>query len=65
LRHLHTIKGAAAGVGAFSLAQLARTAEEEVRGGGSGLTPERVADLGMAVQEVSSFIAQILPAEAS
>ncbi len=63
LRHLHTIKGAAAGVGAFSLAQLARAAEDEVRDAG-GLTPERIADLGIAVQEVSGFIAQMLPAEA-
>jgi HPt (histidine-containing phosphotransfer) domain-containing protein len=63
LRHLHTIKGAAAGIGAFGLAQLARTAEEDVRGG-SGLTPERVADLGIAVQEVSGFITEMLPEEA-
>lgn len=63
LRHLHTIKGAAAGIGAFGLAQLARTAEEDVRSG-SGLSPERVADLGMAVQEVSGFVAQMLPDEA-
>ena len=57
------IKGAAAGIGAFGLAQLARTADEDVRSG-SGLSPERVADLGMAVQEVSGFIAQLLPDEA-
>lgn len=62
LRHLHTIKGAAAGVGAFSLAELARTAEAEVRQG-TGLSPERVADLSMAVQEVSGFISDMLPAE--
>lgn len=62
LRHLHTIKGAAVGVGAFGLAQLARTAEDEVRSG-NGLTPERVADLGMAVHEVSGFIAEMLPAD--
>ena len=62
-RALHTIKGAAAGIGAFGLAQLARTAEEDVRSG-SGLSPERVADLGMAVQEVSGFVAQMLPDEA-
>jgi HPt (histidine-containing phosphotransfer) domain-containing protein len=55
MRNLHTIKGAAAGVGAYGLAELARVAEQELRDG-AAVNPERIDDLAMAVQEVSSFI---------
>jgi HPt (histidine-containing phosphotransfer) domain-containing protein len=55
LRNLHTLKGAAAGVGAFGLAELARVAEAELRAGGP-VNPERIDDLALAVQEVSAFI---------
>jgi HPt (histidine-containing phosphotransfer) domain-containing protein len=55
LRNLHTLKGAAAGVGAFGLAELARVAEAELRNGGP-VNPERIDDLALAVQEVSAFI---------
>jgi HPt (histidine-containing phosphotransfer) domain-containing protein len=55
LRNLHTLKGAAAGVGAFALAELARDAEQELREGGP-VNPERIDDLAVAVQEVSEFI---------
>ena len=55
LRNLHTLKGAAAGVGAFGLAELARVAEAELRKG-EPVNPERIDDLAMAVQEVSAFI---------
>jgi HPt (histidine-containing phosphotransfer) domain-containing protein len=65
LRNLHTLKGAAAGVGAFGLAELARVAEQELRDGGQ-VNPERIEDLAMAVQEVSAFIGDRLdPAEAA
>ena len=56
LRHLHTLKGAASGIGAFGLAELARVAETELREG-APVNPERIDDLDMAVQEVSAFIA--------
>jgi HPt (histidine-containing phosphotransfer) domain-containing protein len=56
LRNLHTLKGAAAGVGAVGLAELARVAETELREG-APVNPERIDDLNMAVQEVSAFIA--------
>jgi len=56
LRNLHTLKGAAAGVGAFGLAELARVAETELRDG-QPVNPERIDDLNIAVQEVSAFIA--------
>lgn len=57
--NLHAIKGAAAGVGAWSVAELARKMETELREG-RPLTAERMADLGMAVEEVRDFIARIL-----
>ena len=59
LRNLHTLKGAAAGVGAFGIAELARVAEAELRQG-SPVNPERIDDLNVAVEEVSAFIARRL-----
>lgn len=65
LRNLHTLKGAAAGVGAFGLAELARVAEAELRDG-APVNPERIDDLSVAVEEVSSFIGdRIRAAEAA
>ena len=61
LRNLHTIKGAAAGIGAFGLAELARVAEAELRAG-APVNPERIDDLAMAAQEVSAFISDRLSA---
>jgi HPt (histidine-containing phosphotransfer) domain-containing protein len=59
LRNLHTLKGAASGIGAFGLAELARVAEAELRQG-SPVNPERIDDLNVAVEEVSAFIARRL-----
>ncbi len=56
LMHLHTLKGAASGVGAWGIADLARIAESELRSG-QPVNPERIDDIDMAVQEVSAFIA--------
>jgi HPt (histidine-containing phosphotransfer) domain-containing protein len=61
VRNLHTLRGAAAGVGAFGLANLARVAEVELREG-AAVNPERIDDLAMAVQEVSAFITERLKA---
>lgn len=63
LEHLHTLKGAAMGVGAFGLAELARTAETELRAG-QPVNPERIDDIGVAVEEVSAFIAEQVKAAA-
>ena len=57
--NLHALKGASMGVGAFRLAELARVAEEELRAG-MPVNPERVHDIGMAVEEVRHFIADML-----
>ncbi len=62
LRNLHTLKGAALGVGAFGLSELARVAEAELRAG-QPVNPERIDDLNMAVQECSAFIAELLADE--
>jgi len=59
LTNLHTLKGAAAGIGAFGLAELARIAEAELRDG-APVNPERIDDLHVAVEELSAFIAQRL-----
>jgi HPt (histidine-containing phosphotransfer) domain-containing protein len=55
LRHLHTLKGAAAGVGARAIADLAAAAEAEIREG-RPVNPERIDDLEMAIVECSAFI---------
>ena len=53
------VTGAASGIGAFGLAELARVAETELRDG-APVNPERIDDLNVAVQEVSAFIAERL-----
>ena len=60
--NLHSIKGAASGVGAWTIADLAKAAEAEMNAG-RPLTPERIADIGIAVEEVRSFIARMLSAD--
>lgn len=57
--NLHSLKGAAAGVGAASIAALAADAEGELSAEGR-LGAERVADLSHAVEEVRVFIAELL-----
>ena len=64
LQNLHTLRGAASGIGAFGLAELARVAETELRDG-APVNPERIDDLNMAVQEVSSFFQARIKAEAA
>ena len=59
LVNLHTLKGAAAGIGAFGLAELARVTETELKAG-APVNPERIDDLHVAVEELSVFIAQRL-----
>src|SRR3569623_2012650 len=59
LVNLHTLKGAAAGNGAFGLAELARVTETELKAG-APVYPERSDDLHVAGEELSAFIAQRL-----
>lgn len=60
--NLHALKGAAVGVGAFALAELARVAEDELRAG-APVNPERVDDIGLAVEEASAYIATLVDRE--
>ncbi len=56
---LHSLKGAAAGIGAGAIANEAAAAEAELREN-KKLGTERVNDLAMAVEEVRAFIADLL-----
>ena len=60
--NMHSIKGASAGVGAFAVANLAKAAEVELQAG-RPLSPERIDDLGLAIEEVRGFIARMLDNE--
>lgn len=64
VRNLHTLKGAAAGVGARKIAELARVAEEDL-GAGKPVSPERIDDIAVAVQECSAFISRVLEGQAA
>jgi FOG: HPt domain len=57
--NLHVIKGAAAGIGAFALADLARGAEEALHEG-RPVGAEMIGDLAMAVEEVRGYIAGLI-----
>ena len=56
---LHTLKGASSGVGAWTIADLAHAAEQEL-GDADEIGAERLADLAMAIEEVVTFVAEIL-----
>lgn len=59
---LHSIRGASAGVGAFTIADLAKAGESELRAG-RPLNTETVDDLAVAVEEVRAFITRVLSSE--
>lgn len=59
LTQLHRMKAAAAGVGAFTLSELAREIEVGVHAG-EAVDPERIDDLRIALEEVSAFITERL-----
>jgi len=56
---LHSLKGAAAGIGAGGIATEAQAAEGEFRETGK-LSDERLSDLSMKVEEVQVFITGLL-----
>jgi hypothetical protein len=60
--HLRSLKGAATGVGAWSIADRAKLMEDELSAG-LPVNPERIDDLHMAVQEASEFIGTLLANE--
>jgi hypothetical protein len=57
--NLHAIKGAASGVGAWTIADMAAALEADIRGG-QPMVAERVDDLGLAVEDVRGYIARLL-----
>lgn len=61
LEHLHTLKSAAAGIGAWDVRDLAKRAEDELRAG-HPVNPEHVHDIAVAVGECQEFIAGIVGA---
>lgn len=60
--NLKNLMGAAAGIGAWALADMARATLAEMQADGQ-VNPERIDDLDMAVQEVGGFIDTLLKAE--
>ena len=59
---VHSIRGAAAGVGAWAVAEQARAMEFDVRDG-RPLKPEQIEDLSMVIEEVRDFIRRMLASE--
>ena len=62
LEHLHTLKSAASGIGAWGVRDLTRQAEDELRAG-APVNPERIADIAMAVEECGAFIAALVDSD--
>ncbi len=56
---LHTLKGAAQGVGAFALADIVRAAEADYRTVGH-LEEEMLDDIAMAVNEVEAYVSDLV-----
>jgi HPt (histidine-containing phosphotransfer) domain-containing protein len=56
---LHSIKGASVGVGAWAIADLAKSMEADLREG-RVLTQERIDDLAIMVGEVRTFIDRLV-----
>lgn len=57
--HLHSLRGAAAGVGAREVVEVVLKAEQALREK-SSVEPAMLAAIGVAVNETNEFIAQIL-----
>jgi len=62
LEHLHTLKSAAAGIGAWGVRDLARRAEDALRAG-EPVNPEHIQDIAAAVADCQAFITELLSAE--
>lgn len=62
LEHLHTLKSAAAGIGAWVVRDLTKRAEEDLRAG-NPVNPEHIQDIAAAVVECQVFIAELVSAD--
>jgi HPt (histidine-containing phosphotransfer) domain-containing protein len=60
--NLHSIKGAASGVGAWTIADLAKSVEADLHAG-KPANAETLADLGQAIEEAGEFIKVMLSNE--
>lgn len=59
VEHLHTLKSAASGIGAWGVRDLAKRAEDALRGG-APVNPEHIEDISIAVAECDAFIATLI-----
>ena len=59
VRNLHTLKSAAAGIGAWQVRDLAKHAEDSLREGHS-VNPQHIEAIATAVAECQDFIAQLV-----
>lgn len=62
LEHLHTLKSAAAGIGAWGVRDLAKRAEDTLRTG-APVNPDQIQDIAAAVADCQEFIAGLVSAE--
>lgn len=62
LEHLHTLKSAAAGIGAWGVRDLTKRAEDDLRAG-NPVNPELIQDIALAVADCQVFIADLVSAE--
>ena len=59
VEHLHTLKSAASGIGAWTVRDLAKRAEDALRGG-TPVNPEHIEDIAIAVAECDAFISTLV-----
>jgi hypothetical protein len=62
LEHLHTLKSAASGIGAWGVRDLTKRAEDDLRAG-NPVNPEYIQDIALAVADCQAFIAELVSAE--
>jgi hypothetical protein len=62
LEHLHTLKSAAAGIGAWGVRDLTKRAEDDLRAG-NPVNPEHIQDIALAVADCQAFIAELVGAD--
>lgn len=62
VQHLHTLKSAASGIGAWGVRDLAKRAEDALRAGAQ-VNPEHIEDISIAVAECDAFISTLIQDE--
>lgn len=59
VEHLHTLKSAASGIGAWAVRDLAKRAEDALREG-APINPEHIQDIALAVAECDVYICSLI-----